>query len=241
MELDGTFARTTNLVDRVRNLVVLNISLIGSIVEDKRIVLQRVVNPLAQFGLRNHRARGVVGITQINHIHTAVGQLRHKTVLGITWHIQHIRPTAILLHTGTPNHHVRIDIHRIDGIGDANGIVPAHQLLNVTRITLGTIVHKHLVAVQMDATRQEIVLQDSITQEIVALFGSVAPESLTSGHLVGSLMDGLDNSRCQWLRNIAYTQRNNIHFGMHRLKGVYLFCNVGEQIVVRQFQEVVVY
>ena len=55
----------------------------------------------------------------------------------------------------------------------------------------------------MDATRQEVVLQDGVAQEVVALLGAVAPESLSGGHLVGSLVDGLDDGRCQWLGDIT--------------------------------------
>ena len=47
MELYGTLAGTTNLIDAVGNAVVLNISLVGSIVEDERVVMQGVVHPFA--------------------------------------------------------------------------------------------------------------------------------------------------------------------------------------------------
>ena len=241
VELDGALTGTTNLVNAMWNLIVLDVSLISSIVEDECIVLKRVVYPLAQLGLRDNRTCGVVRIAQVDNINAAVGQLGHKAVLGITRHIQHIRPTTILLNSRTTNHHVRIDINRIDRIGNADRVIPAHQLLNITRIALGTIVDKHLVAIQMYSAWQEIVLQDSITQEIVALLWSVSTETLSGSHLVGGLVDSLDNGRCQWLRYIAYAQRNNIYFWVHGLKGVYLFCNVGEQIIVRQLQEVVVY
>ena len=206
VELDSTLAGTTNLVDAMGNLIVLDVSLISSIVEDECIVLKRVVYPLAQLGLRDNGTCGVVRIAQVDHINAAVGQLGHKTVLGIARHIQHIRPTTILLNSRTTNHHVRIDVNRIDRIGNADRVIPAHQFLNVTRIALGAIVDKHLVAIQMDTTWQEIVLQDSIAQEIVALLRSVATEPLTGGHFVGSLVDSLDNGWCQWLRYIAYAQ-----------------------------------
>ena len=67
-ELNGTLAGSTNLVDRMGDLRILDVGLIGGIVEDQGIVLQGVVHPLAQFLLANDRSRGVVGIAEIDDI-----------------------------------------------------------------------------------------------------------------------------------------------------------------------------
>ena len=93
----------------------------------------------------------------------------------------------------------------------------------------------------MDAARQEVVFQDGIPQEVVALLGTISSETLFGGHLVGSLMDGLDDSWCQRLRHVADTQRDDFLFRMHGLEGVNLFGDISEQVVVRQLQEVIVY
>ena len=93
----------------------------------------------------------------------------------------------------------------------------------------------------MDAAWQEVVLQDSITQEIVALLWAISTKSLLRCHLVGSLMDGFNNGGSQGLCHIANAQRDDVNFGMHGLKGVNFFGDISEQVVVRQLQEVIVY
>ena len=158
MELDGTLSGTSYLIDAVRDVVILNVGLISGIVEDERVVVQGVIHPLAQFLFRDHRTCRVVGVAEIDDIHTTVWQCWNKTVLCIAWHIDDIRPTAILLNTSPSYHHIRVDIDRIDGVGDTDAVVPAHEFLYVTRVTLCTIIDKDFIAVEMNATGQEVVL-----------------------------------------------------------------------------------
>ena len=233
MELDGTLTGTTDLVDAMRNLFILDVGLISSIVENERVVLQGVVHPLAQLFLGNHRSRGVVGVAKIDHIHPLIRNLRNEVVLGITGHVDHIRPSTVLLNTCPSDHHIRVDIDGIDRIGNANGVIPAHQFLNVSRITLGTVVDEHLVTVEMNAAREEVVLQDGITQEIVTLLRTVAAESLTGGHLVGSLMNGFNHGGCQRLGNITDAKTDYINLRVGGLEGIHLLGNISEQVVVR--------
>ena len=246
MELDGTLTSTTYLVDGVRNFFVLDVSLIGGIVEDEGVVLQGIVHPLAQLLFSNNRTCRVVRIAQVDDVDATIGNLRHKAVFGITRHIHDVRPAAVVaLPASTTNHHVRIDVNRIDRIGNTNGVIPAHQLLDIACITLGTIVDKDLVAVEMDAAGQKIVLEDGITQEIIALLRTIAAKALTGSllgcHLVCSLMDGFNNSGSQGLCHIAYTQRYDVTLRMRSLKGIDLFGDISEQVVVRQLQEMIVY
>ena len=80
------------------------------------------------------------------------------------------------------------------------------QLLKVTRIALRTIVDKNLVDTEVYTTCQEVVLQDGLTQEVVALLRTITAETLDGTHLMGSLMHSLHDGRCQWLRHVANTQ-----------------------------------
>ena len=91
------------------------------------------------------------------------------------------------------NHHVRVDIDGIDGVGDTDEVVPVQQFLEVTRVGLRTVVDENLVDVEVDAARQEVVLQNGLTQEVVALLRAIASESLGCSHLVGCLVHRLDN------------------------------------------------
>ena len=242
MELDGTLAGTTDLIDRMRNLRIADIGLIGSVVEDKGIVFQRVVHPFAQLLFGNHRARRIIRITQIDDVdRSARRQRRHEAVLSRTGHIAHIGPTAIAISATATDHHVRVDVNGIDGIGHTNEVVPVEQFLEVTRIALCTVVDEDLVDIEMNATCQKIVLEDGLAQEIIALLRTVAAEPFDATHLVGRLMHCLDNGRCQRLRHVAYAEGYHVGLGMHHLKGVHLLGNVGEQVVVLEVQEMNVY
>ena len=56
------------------------------------------------------------------------------------------------------------------------------------------------------ATGSKVVLQDGFAQEFVALFGSVAPETVSSSHLVNSLVHGFNDSRAKGLGNVSYAE-----------------------------------
>ena len=163
---------------------------------------------------------------------TPLGKVGHETVLCRRRHIAHVGPATFIVDATAAYHHVRVDIDRIDGVGHTDEVVPVQQFLEVARVRLGTVVDEYLVDVEVDATGQEVVLQDGLAQEVVALLRTVATESLGGGHLVDSLVHGLDDGRTQRLCHIADAQGNDISLGMHHLEGIHLLSNVGKQIVV---------
>ena len=241
MELDGHLARPLYLVDGVRYVGVLYVSLVGRVEENERIVAQGVVHPLAQLVFRQHGARGVVGVTEVDDVHASVGQLRHEAVAGRARHVHHVAPPAVVDHPRAPYHHVRVYVYGIDGVGHADAVVPPHQLLYVARVALCAVVDEYLRRVEVYAARQEVVLHYGLAQEGVALLGPIAVEPALGAHLVGSLVYGLDHRRAQRPRDVAYAQADDACRGGLHLEGVHLLGNVGEQVVVRQLEEMFVY
>ena len=74
---------------------------------DQGVVLQSVVHPLSQLLFGDNRTRGVVGVTQVDHVHMAVfGKAGCKAVLCRTGHIHHVRPASVLKGAATAYHHV---------------------------------------------------------------------------------------------------------------------------------------
>ena len=178
-ELDGTLAGTTNLIDAVRNIGVLNVSLISRIEEDKGIVLQRIVHPLPQLLLGDDRACRIVRETEVNDIdRTTLRQFWNETVLCGSGHIAHVGPPTLPISATTSYHHVRVDIDRIDRIGNTDEVIPVQQFLKVSRVALGAIVDEHLVDAEAYATRCEVVLEDCLTQKLVSLLRTVSAEAL---------------------------------------------------------------
>ena len=210
MKFDGHLLGPLYLVDGVRDVIVLDIGFVGRIIEYQRVVFQGVVHPFFEFFLADHRACGVVGIAQVDDIHTAVGYLGHKAVFLRTRHIGHIAPFAVGLAARPSTHDVRVDVNGIDGVGDTDAVVPAHQLADVAGIALGTIVDKDFAGVEVYASGQKIVLHDGLTQKQIALFGTVAMKTFLHRHVVHGLVHGLDDSGTQRPCHIAYAEADDV-------------------------------
>ena len=241
MELYGTLACAPYLVYRVGNGLILDVGFIGSVVEDDGVVGEGVVDPFLQFCLRQHGTRGVVGIAQVYHIDTVVGQRGHEIVLGSTGQIGHVAPAAVGEGSGAAYHGIGVDIDRIDGVGDSHRVVPTHYLLDVTRITLGAVVDENLRGVKVYAARGEVVLQDGFAQKVVAMLGAIAVERLLDSQVVYGAVHGFNHRWTQGLGDIAYSQTDDVGIGMGHAVGVDLLGHIGEEVIVREFQEVFVY
>ena len=115
------------------------------------------------------------------------------------------------------------------------------QFLEVAGVALGTVVDEDFVDAEADATRLEVVLQNGLAQEVIALLGAVASEAVGGGHLVDGLVHGLDDGGAERLGDVADTERDDVGLGVHHLEGVDLLGDVGEQVVLLEVQEVDVY
>ena len=220
----------------------MDISLISCIEEDEGIVLQSVVHPLAQLLLGDDGACRVVRETEVDDVdRTALRQFGNKAVLSRRGHISHVAPAPVTISAAATYHHVRVDVDRIDGIGDADEVIPVQQLLEVARVTLGSVVDEDLVETEAHAARCKVVLHDSFTQEFVSLLGSITSESVSCCHLVDGLMHRLDDGRTERLCDITDTERDDVGLGVHHLEGIDLLGNVSEQVVVLQVQKMYVY
>ena len=228
---------STDFVDRMRNFRVGDICLVGCIIEDDALVLDSVVYPFSEFLFRDDRTRRVVWIAEINHIHTVVWNLRDEVIAFIARHVGYVTPLAILKDARSTYHHVRIYINRINRVGNADVVIPSQNLLDISRIALGSIVHEDLVGIEMNATGQEVVLDDSLAEEVVASLRTVASERSLHSHLVYSLVHCLDDGRAERLGYITDAQTDYSLLWMGNLVGCYLLCDVGEQVIACQLQE----
>ena len=166
-----------------------------------------------------------------------VWNLRDEVVALITWHIGYVAPLAILKDSRSANHHVRVDIYRINRVGDTDVVIPSQNLLDISCVALGSVVYEYLVGIEMNAARQEVVLDDSLTEEVVASFRTVASEGSLHGHLIHCLVHRLDDGRAEGLGYITDAQTDNSLFRVGNLVRVYLLCDVGKQVIVSQLQE----
>ena len=236
-ELDGALLCAAYLVDRVRYVVVLDVRLVGCIVEDERVVSQRILHPLLQFCLREHGSRRVVRVAEVNHVYAMVGNLRYEAVLSGAWQIVDVAPATVFEHSSSAAHHVRVDIYWVNRVGDADGVVPAHNLADVSGVALCSVINEHFARVEMYAARCEVVLDYRLAQKVVAVLRPVTVERVCRSHLVYCFVHCLHHGGAQRLRHVAYAQTDDAHLRMRHLEGVHLLGYVCEQIAVREFQE----
>ena len=116
-----------------------------------------------------------------------------EVVAFIAGHVHHIAPVSVLEDARASYHHIAVDVDRINGVGDADVVVPSQYLLYVAGVALGSVVDKHLVDIEMDAAWQEVVLDNRLAQEVVATLRTVASEGSLHCHLFHRFVHGLDN------------------------------------------------
>ena len=93
----------------------------------------------------------------------------------------------------------------------------------------------------MDATWQEIILEDGLAQESVALLRTIPMETFCCRHLVSRLVHRLNDGRTKGLSDVTNAEGDDIRLRVHHLEGIHLLGDVGEQVVVLKIQEMYVY
>ena len=124
MKFDGALASTTNLVDAVRDVVILDERMVGGIIEDERVMFQSVVDPFAQFLLADDGSCRVVWVAEIDDIDMPFWRCRHEAVLSSARHVNDARPSSVLLCSRASRHDVRVNIDGIDRVSHTDGVIP---------------------------------------------------------------------------------------------------------------------
>ena len=157
---------------------------------------QRIVHPLLQFGFRQRCSRRIVRIAQINHVYRFLGQRRDKMVFCRTRQISQTIPLSVCLQfSSSPGHDVTVNIHRIHGVCYCYFIACTQNVSKITGITFSSVTHKNFCRTQFHSTRKVIMLQNSLNQEIISLFGTVSMESSGIGQFIYRTVHSLDRSR----------------------------------------------
>ena len=206
---NGHILRALDFVNAGRGPA-LDKGLVGGIVHNHGPVLPGVVHKGLQLVPGQGGAGGVVGVAQVNHIHRAVRQGRHKVVFRVAGQVDQPVPPVAHKIPRPARHGVGIHIHGIDGIGHGDDRVVAEQLLHVAYIALGPVGHKHLVLGQVNAQGLVVVLQNGIDQEIIAVVRAVAVEGFRPAHFQHGLFKRLHNGGGQGAGYVADAQTNQV-------------------------------
>ena len=241
-ELYCHLASTLYLVDRVRNIIILDVSLVGSIIEYYCIVVYGIVYPFAQLLFRQHGACRVVRIAEVYHVDPVIRKLRYEIVLCCAREVSNVAPfSRIISYSCTTYHYVGVDIYRINRVGDTDGVVPSYYLLDVSCVALSTIIDEDLVSIKTYAARCIIVLYYCFAQEVVASLWTIAAECSFRCHFVNGFVHSVYHRWTQWSGYVTDAKAYHLLVWFGNLVGIHLFGNICEQIVVREFQEMFVY
>ena len=142
---------------------------------------------------------------KVNHIHALLGYLWYEIVLCRTREISHVAPFVARPYACAPYFHVRVDVSGIDGICDANRVVPPHQFLYVARIALRPVTDEDFADVDANAPRKVIVFHDGFAQEFISLYRTVTMEARLPRHFVHRPMHRLYHCRTKRLGYVAHS------------------------------------
>ena len=84
----------------------------------------------------------------------------------------------------------------------------------------------------MYAPWPEIILKNSLTQEVISLLRSISSERLLDRHLIDRLVHGIHHCRTERLCDISDTQRDEFAFRMCHFEHIDLLCDIGKKVVV---------
>ncbi len=108
-----------------------------------------------------------------------------------------------IIFPGAACHRVAVNVDRIDRIAYGNLVVDGEDIAYIAAVAFRAIGDEYLVDINVDPARLEVVFQNSLAQEIVALLGAVTLECGRVRLLVDCFMHGLDHSRNEPLGDIA--------------------------------------
>ena len=237
----GTCALT--LIDTVRHIFLCDISLIGGIVDDHSTILVCIVYPFLELVLRDCCTAWVIREAEIDNIRSFHRKFRKKTVIFQTRHIDHSVKVLVLfvVIAGTSCHNICIYIYRINRVADCYFVVCTKNLLNVSRITFGSVRNKDLIGTDLASACLIVIFCDRTSQEFISEIRCIAMESLGICHLIYRFVKCLDDCRCKRLCDITDSKTHDLNIRICGLIRRYFFCNSGKKITAWQFQIISIY
>ena len=120
----------------MRNFRIGNVRLVSGIEEQKRLVFARVRDPRRKLLAHGYGAGWIIRKTEINQIDVFLRRLGDKIIFRRAAQIKKPFVAAVFSRgAGIAGHHVRIDIGRIDRIGNRDFVLLPENVEDVTAIT----------------------------------------------------------------------------------------------------------
>ena len=204
-------------------------------------MLLRPGDPGLELRARGDRARRIVRRAQVHDVDTLGRRIGLEAIRLVADEVCQpgVAPVGANRRC-TPRHHVRVDVDRIDRIGDGDARGEREDLLDVAAIALAAIADEDLVSRDVDTARRIVVLADRLDEEVVTLLRAVAAKRLALAHLVDGRVHRVDDRGCERLGDISDAEADDLRIGMRRRVGTHATTDLGEQVTRRQLGVVLV-
>ena len=164
-----------------------------------------VVDPPLQLRLVHDRASRIIGKAQIDQVRHFLRQVRNKSILRRTGHVNDvIKPPCLrIVITRSARHYIGIHIDRIDRITHSNLVRCVKNLLYIAAVALRAVRNEDLLRRDLTSSGLEILARDHIPQELIAQVRRITAETLRAAHLIDGPMQSINDCRRDGLRHIS--------------------------------------
>ena len=238
-ELDRTSSRALALVNRVRDIGLGDIGLIGRVKENHTAVFVGVIHPALKRFFPHDRAGRVIRRAEVNEVRCLPRrELRGKLIFRGTGQIGDARIDALrrIVVAASACHHIRVEIHGIDRVTDRYRGIEAENLLNISGVALCAVRNKNFIRTNLRTARLVVARNHLIPEKGIPVFRPVAAKALRFSHLIDRFVQRLNDSRAERLRHIADAHPDDALALMCVGKGGDLLRNRRKQIGTRKLQ-----
>ena len=214
-----------------------DVRFISRIVDDDEVVFFGGFDPVGQFFLAHGRAGRVGRVAEVDDVDFFLRRFGFEAVFRSAWEIDDAVVDAFFSvpFAGMAEHDVGVEVNRVYRVGYGEFQVVAEDFLDAGDIGLGAIADEDFVQIEVDAARLVVAVDDSLTEEVIALFRTVAAEGFGFAHFVDGLVHGVDDSRGQGTGDVADAEADDIRFRMCFGISFNFFCNGCKKIVAGEF------
>ena len=176
------------------------------------------------------------------HVRVSRGlRTRDESVGRVAREVPKPAVASALVRAGPSRHHVRVDVHGVDGIANRDLHVVPEELLDVPAVALRAVGDEYLVSRDVDSAVLEVDLRRLLAQERVALLRTVSVEVLARRLVVDSLVHRLNDGVAERLGDVSDAEADDLRVRIRRLVRGHAVRDFGEQVAGLYLRVVFVY
>ncbi len=131
---------------------------------------------------------------------------------------------------GPTNHDVSVIVDRVNRVADRHLVAKIKDVEDVGAVALGSVRDENFAGFQVDAERLVGLVDNHLRKPVVALLGAIAVKCLTLGHIVYTIMKGLEDRGSQRQGYVPDAEANNAGFGVGVGECFYAATDFGKKI-----------